>query len=58
MLTGFGLVSGTTEPVLGIAFPWPKVVFGAKDNWVSAGQVIPLASPTSGHQAGYPGRGQ
>ena len=46
VLTGFGLVSGTTEPVLGIAFPWPKVVFGAKDNWVSAGQVIPLASPT------------
>jgi outer membrane protein assembly factor BamB len=54
-LAGYGFFSATTAPVIGITFPWPKVASGTFDNWVSAGQVLPLASPTSGTQLGILG---
>ena len=54
-LSGFGIFSNTSVPILGITFPWPKVASGVADNWVSGGQVLPLASPTSGTTLGILG---
>ncbi|MBA2391490.1 MAG: glycoside hydrolase family 92 protein [Ktedonobacteraceae bacterium] len=54
-LAAAGFLSGSTVMVNGINFQWPTVAVGSNDNWLAAGQVIPVSNVNGATTLGFLG---